>query len=121
VSSDRLRYRLSHVVENIVRIEQHVAGLPPEDYGSNGLVRDAVERCPQRVAEAIRKLDDLAFIWLPDQPVAQIRTFGNVLRHDYDPVDNDLIRRIVWQDLPGLKAACLAALERLDRELDKAP
>ena len=52
-------------------------------------------------------------ILLPDQPWADIRGMGNRLRHAYDQINTDIIWNVVSDDLPGLKADAVTALERL--------
>ncbi len=51
---------------------------------------------------------------MPDQPLQKIRVFGNVLRHEYDAIREDRLFEIVKTDLPGLHAAAVEALRRLD-------
>ncbi len=75
---------------------------------------DAVERCLQRISEAASKLGDLAPVLMPDQPWHKIRTFGNVLRHEYDLVEEGRLWEIVKTDLPGLFAAAEEALGQWD-------
>jgi uncharacterized protein with HEPN domain len=67
---------------------------------------DAVERCLERISEAAAKLGDL----MPDQPWQKIRAFGNVLRHEYDAIREDMLFEIATKDLPGLCAAAVEAL-----------
>jgi len=71
---------------------------------------DAVERCLERISEAATKRADLAPVLMPDQPWQKIRTFGNVLRHEYDAVREDVLFEIVTKDLPGPSAAAAEAL-----------
>jgi hypothetical protein len=42
---------LVDIVENLERIEDHVAGLDRESFGADTLRRDAVERCLERIRE----------------------------------------------------------------------
>jgi hypothetical protein len=67
-----------------VAIIRYTAGLDAKSFERNPLVSDAVERCLQRISEAAAKLGDKAPTLIPDQPWHKIRSFGNVLRHDYD-------------------------------------
>ena len=69
-----------------------------------------------RISEAASKLKGPIESIIPDQPWAQIRAVGNILRHEYDRVDPIFIWRIVDEDLEPLKAAIQTALERLRRE-----
>ncbi len=80
---------VSDIVENIQRIRVYVTGLDREEFARNGLVRDAVERCLERVCEAAYRLGDEADKLMPGQPWADIRGMGNKLRHAYDRISLD--------------------------------
>ena len=54
----------------------------------------------------------MAAYLMPDQPWHKIRSFGNILRHEYDKIELDRLFDIVKRDLPGLYAACKITLER---------
>jgi uncharacterized protein with HEPN domain len=81
-------------------------------FEENRLVYDAVERCLERISEAAAKLGDMAAWLMPDQPWQKIRSFGNVLRHEYDAIREDRLFEIVKTDLPDLCAAAEKALDR---------
>ncbi len=65
------------------------------------------------VSEAARKLGSHAEQLAPDQPWADIRSIGNVLRHQYDEIDPEVIWSIVQRDLASLKAAAQRAIQVL--------
>ena len=73
---------------------------------------DAIERCLQRITEAVIQIDadELTKI-IPDLPTSRIRGMGNMLRHEYRRVDPKIVFDTVRNDLPSLRAACVAALE----------
>ena len=58
----------------------------------------------------------LAELHEPEMPWSAIRGFGNHLRHSYDEIDLNAIERAV-ADIDRLDAACLRAIERLEREI----
>ena len=74
---------------------------------------DAVERCLQRITEAVIKIgpERMAAI-SPRTPVDAVRGLGNMLRHDYDQVDLGVIYRTIRESLPDLREDCLQALDR---------
>jgi uncharacterized protein with HEPN domain len=43
---------LNDIIENVERIGDYVAGMDRAEFERNGLVRDAVERCLERICEA---------------------------------------------------------------------
>lgn len=47
---------LADVVENAERIEGYIAGMDREAFERDGRTRDAVERCLERVCEAVYRL-----------------------------------------------------------------
>ena len=59
---------------------------------SFSLMRTA-ERCIEIVSEATRRLPEDAKADYPDIPWRQIAGIGNILRHDYNLVDD----RIIWE------------------------
>lgn len=105
--------RLLDIIENGQFIREYVTGLDRSGFQRNRIVRDAVERCLERISEAIAKLGDQAPVLLPGQPCSKIRGFGNVLRHDYDMILVDRIWSIVQEDLQPLLQACEVALQTI--------
>lgn len=112
MSSEQVEQRLTDIVENIDRIDDHLGDRDIEAFVANPLIADAVERCLQRITEAVIKIgpDRMARL-APDVPVAKVRAVGNLLRHAYDVVDLRLVYGMVKEDLPTLRAAAIRALE----------
>jgi uncharacterized protein with HEPN domain len=71
---------------------------------------DAVERCLERISEAAQKLGAMIEERQPQVSWRGIRGLGNVLRHEYDVVDDATIARIVEQELGPLRQACVDEL-----------
>lgn len=112
--TERPDIRFQDILDNIARIESHVAGIETErDFAGNPMAVDAVERCLMRISEAAVKLGALAEELASDQPWADIRGIGNRLRHDYDDVLAGLIWGVIRNRLDPLKRDCQAALRRL--------
>lgn len=110
-SSDEAR-RLRDIIENIDNATRYVGGLGPEAFAAERMRVDAVERCIERLAEAMIKIgaERMAVI-APDIEPAGVRQLGNILRHEYDQVDARLVHAIVADRMRGLRAACVRALE----------
>jgi uncharacterized protein with HEPN domain len=106
--------RLQDIVDNAEAIFAYTEGMDLEAFEGNRLVYDAVERCLERICEAVTKLGDMAEHVMPDQPLQRIRSFGNVLRHEYDAIREDRLFEIVRKDLPGLHKAAIEALRQWD-------
>lgn len=111
MSTDREGQRLQDIVDNIDRIENHVANMDFDAFLADAKTIDAVERCLQRITEAAIKIgaERMAEI-SPRTPVDAVRGLGNLLRHDYDGIDLGTIWRTVRGSLPDLKADCPGVL-----------
>ena len=105
---------LADIIENAERIEPYLVGVDRDAFARNGLMRDAVERCIERVCEAAHRMGDRAAELMPNQPWGDIRGMGNHLRHAYDRINLDVIWNAVRGDLPGLAADARRALARLE-------
>jgi uncharacterized protein with HEPN domain len=107
---------LADIIENADRIEGYVAGMERADFERNGLVRDAVERCLERICEAAYRLGAQADVLIPTQSWGEIRGMENRLRHGYDRISLN----VVWETgrfrLPSLEADARQALARLRAE-----
>lgn len=111
VSSDRIAGWLDDIVENCQRIERYVADLTFEEFQRDPMCVDAVERCLQRITEAVIRIGpDAMGAIMPALPVQQVRGLGNVLRHGYDTLSPQIVWTTVTTDLPSLKAACIAGI-----------
>jgi uncharacterized protein with HEPN domain len=111
VSTDREALRLQDIIDNIDRIESYVAGMDRSAFAADQRTIDAVERCLQRITEAVIKIGAERMSQIsPALPVDAVRGLGNVLRHDYDGVDLSIIYRTVRESLPLLRCDCVAAL-----------
>ncbi len=111
--SKRPRRRFEDIVENIQSIERYTDGMNMSGFMSDAKTRDAVERCLERISEAVGKLGDTAATLAPGQPWRQIRALGNRIRHEYDRLRAERIWEIVENDLPALRAACEQVLDKL--------
>lgn len=85
-----------------------------DHFERDGLTRDAVERCLERVCEAAHRLGERAAELMPGQPWGDIRGMGNQLRHAYDRMSLDVTWNAARHDVPSLAADARLALERLE-------
>ena len=108
-SSDPLK-RIADILDQIARIESHLAGLDLAAFRTNALAQDAVERCLERICEAARKIGEELDERYPDVDFPNLRRFGSILRHDYGDVDVEIIWQVTVGRLPLLKAACRTEL-----------
>jgi uncharacterized protein with HEPN domain len=111
---------LADIIENAERVERYLTGIHRDVFAGNGLMRDAVERCMERVCEAAHRLGERAADLMPNQPWGDIRGMGNRLRHAYDRISLDVIWHAARNDLPGLAADARRALAQLQAGEDDA-
>lgn len=111
MSSSDPRRRLEDMLDQIDRLESHVAGMDEDAFRASTLAQDAVERCLERICEAARKIGDLLDEQYPEVDFPNLRRFGSILRHDYGDVDVEIIWQVTLRRLPLLKAACRAELD----------
>jgi uncharacterized protein with HEPN domain len=99
---------LTHILQCIQNIEEDVQG--QLDRLKNRTIRDAVLRNLQVLAESSQRLSDTAKASAPEIPWKQIEGFRHRLVHDYFNIDMNIIRNVVEQQLPALKAAAAKML-----------
>ena len=107
---------LADIIENAQRVEAYPAGVDRAGLAVDGRTRDAVERCIERVCEAVYRLVDRAERLMPGHPWADIRGMGNRLRHAHDRINLDPVWNVATRDLPALSADARRALARLEGE-----
>lgn len=107
---------LADIIDNAGRIERYLAGIDRASFEADGRTRDAVERCVERVCEAVHRLGDRAEVLLPGHPWGDIRGMGNKLRHAYDRLDPEIIWNTARDRVGALAADARLALARLEAE-----
>lgn len=110
-SSDKAR-RLHDIIANIDKAIGYVGGRSHETFAAEPMRLDAVERCIERMAEAMIKIGAARMAAIaPEIPLPGVRQLGNILRRDYDQVDARLVHAVVVERMPRLRDACERALE----------
>ncbi len=113
---DRVRRILQDMLDEMEGIDTHLARKTFAEYSRNWVLKRAIERSIAIVSEASRRLPEELCASAPDVPWKEIRGIGNVLRHDYDDVVDQVIYRIATEKLPGLKVAILAMQAKLGKD-----
>jgi uncharacterized protein with HEPN domain len=107
------------ILETIVSVRATIGDMSLEAYGASWATRRAAERAIEIISEASRHLPEPLRASEPDVPWREIASIGNVLRHAYHRVDDEVIYVIVTRQLGPLEAAVRKLLSRLDAgELD---
>jgi len=107
-----LQLYLVQMLDNIERIRLWTGGQTLETYRANLMLRDAVERCLERISEASRRLPQEVKATQPHIPWRKVADIGNVLRHEYDDVADAEVWRIVVDDLSALRSAVQSMIDK---------
>jgi uncharacterized protein with HEPN domain len=111
MSSKDEAQRLRDIIQNIDNAVDYVGARNHTVFAADQKTVDAVERCIDRIAEAMIKIgvDRMAEI-APDISFPGVRQLGNIMRHEYDVVDTRLVFAMVVDRMPRLRAACAVTL-----------
>jgi len=102
---------LRHILECIRRIEEDTAA-GREAFLASHTFQDAVLRNLQTLAESTQQLSDAAKSKRPEMDWRRIAAFRNVLVHNYLGIDLETVWKVVQNDIPDLKRAVTAMLEK---------
>ncbi len=118
--SSSVRLRLHDILEEIEGIRGTVAGIDFETYRTTWHIRRAVERGIEIISEASRRIPDELKREHPRIPWHEIAAIGNLLRHEYQRVDDRIMWRVVERYLPELEGAAREMTRRADGRNGKA-
>jgi uncharacterized protein with HEPN domain len=105
---------LDEILEMIRGIEDTVASQSRQEIEAHFMVRLGVHRAIEIISEASRHLPQELLELAPDIPWRSIRGMGNVLRHEYHHIADDVIWDVIQHDLPPLKIAIQALRAEID-------
>jgi uncharacterized protein with HEPN domain len=113
--SNRARLALTDIRDNIRLAEQFAAGLSFDALKADRRTFYALTRCLEIISEAARRLPQSLRNRHPELPWRAIMGAGNVYRHDYDNVAEEIVWRTVENNLSPLLAAVESELARFAR------
>ena len=108
--SDLGRKYLADIAENIRLAREFLGTLDAEAFFADKRTYYAVVRCLEIISEASRRLEPDVVSRHPRIPWHQIRSSGNLYRHEYGDVDYEIVHVTVTDDLPILLAVVEAEL-----------
>jgi uncharacterized protein with HEPN domain len=111
--SSRARMALFDIRYNIHLAQQFVAGTTEEEFAADRRTFYAVARYLEIISESARRLPQAVRNRHPELPWRAIMGAGNVYRHDYDNVAEDIVWRTVRRSLVLLLAAVESGIARL--------
>jgi uncharacterized protein with HEPN domain len=103
-----IRPSLYDVLAAVDGIEHAIAGKTFDEFKSNWLLRHGIQRGVEIISEACRRIPEPLRLTQPDIPWRDITGIGNVLRHDYESVSDEIIWNVVHNHLPKLRKATRA-------------
>lgn len=102
------------MLQGIARIEYLTAGKTAEDYQADEGLREMIERNIARISEAARFVPNAVRTRYPAVPWRRIVGIGNVIRRDYDEIDD----RVMWDTATEKLLPLKEAVERILREIE---
>jgi len=105
--------RLLHIRDEIDGLASALRGVTYDQYCGSYTLRRAAERALQIVSEAAKALPPELRAAHPDMPWSAIIGIGNVLRHDYQRLDDRRLWEIVTVHLPRLRPVVSRMLAEL--------
>jgi uncharacterized protein with HEPN domain len=96
------KFRLRHIIEAINRIEQYTADMSFKQFSADTKTFDAVVRNLIIIGEAARQIPSEIEVAFPKLPWAEMRALRNILTHEYDRVEVNIIWDTIQNDLPPL-------------------
>jgi uncharacterized protein with HEPN domain len=106
--------RLLHIRDEIDGLGEALRGISFEQYQQSYTLRRTAERAIQIVSEAAKSLPSEVRGQYPDTPWSAIIGIGNVLRHDYQHLDDRRLWEIITVHLPALRPVVLSILTEID-------
>ncbi len=112
-ASQSPRVRLFHIRDEIDGVSAVVRELSFEQYQASYVHRRAVERAAQIISEAAKALPPDLLARYDEAPWKSIIGIGNVLRHEYQRLDDRLLWEIATVHLPALDPVIRRMIEEL--------
>lgn len=102
-ASKNPRAHLEHILFHIDGVAETIAGRTYRDFRSIYYMERAIERAVGIISEAVKMLGDELLAKYPDTEWKDIRGIGNILRHEYERVDPEVMWDIATVHLPRLR------------------
>jgi uncharacterized protein with HEPN domain len=109
---DESRRRLEHILHSILLIEKYTAGQTKDSFVDDDLLHNAVLYQFSVIGEAIIHVDE-RILKEQNYPWHRVRTFRNLIAHEYFNIKPEAVWQIIVKDLPDLKLC----IERIIEEL----
>ena len=107
--------RLFHIRDEIDGVSAAVKGVSFSAYQQSYALRRAAERAVQIISEAAKALPTEMLARYPDAPWSAIVGIGNILRHEYQKIDDKRLWDILMVHLPQLRPIILRMIAELEQ------
>jgi uncharacterized protein with HEPN domain len=104
---------IAEILEAIEGVQRVTEGRSFEAFQRDWTTRLAVQRAIEIISEASKAIPAELKATRPEIPWDRIRASGNILRHEYFRVADDVVWDVARHELEPLKAAILAIREGL--------
>ena len=101
---------LGDILEGLDHIESFLGDMSFDVYRSDAKTKSAVERQLQIITEAAKRLGDAAESLCPGPDWKGFCRMGDILRHGYHKVDDEIVWNTIKDELPPMRLAVLKAL-----------
>jgi uncharacterized protein with HEPN domain len=103
---------LRDILEGINHIDAFLAKMDLQAYKADLKTKSAVERQMQIITEAAKRLGDDAEHLCPGPDWKGFCRMGDILRHGYHKVDDEIVWNTVKDELPPMRVAIAKALKQ---------
>ena len=100
---------LERIIECVVAIDSYVARAGA-DWPDDEMAVDAIAKRIEEIGEVAKRLAPATLETMPSVNWRGVKGMREVIAHDYDDVDVEVLASVVRNDLPGLRAAVGRAL-----------
>jgi uncharacterized protein with HEPN domain len=108
-----IRLRFQDILTNIEIVQKVADGKTYEEFKADILIKLAIQRGIEIISEASKHIPEELRHSQPQIPWRNIAGIGNVLRHDYEDVADEIVWNVVRLNLPPLQKAVTAMLAAL--------
>jgi uncharacterized protein with HEPN domain len=95
--------RIRDMLETIDELEHATAGKTFEGFQRDWVLRKAAERGVEIISEASRHLPEDLKVRHPYPRWRHVAAIGNVLRHEYHRVEDQIVWSVIQDELPRLR------------------
>ncbi len=105
-------FRIRHIIENIERVQGFVHGMSYEAFCADEKTAFAVVTCFSIIGEAARLVPQEVKRAHPEIPWNQMTRMRNVLVHEYERIDLEIVWGTSKEDLPAVLPKLKGVLDR---------